>query len=370
MAKHSKHTNLPRRNNGIYAPNEVALVGAKCSLIEELVFEISKNLKGFKLGYFDASHAKDKVVNPVDVFTFHHEGSCSSETQTPTNKFNQRIQFSQYDLMFVNGNHYPAQKHVVLLDPEKEASIEKRIDQIEEIVAFVKVSRESEIFECLKNKFPNYAEIPVFEITSAHEISELLYNQLTSQIAELKGLILVGGKSTRMGTDKSALDYHGDSQRNYLKSLLEKENITAYFSKRDDQKINSENVINDTFLELGPAGAICSAFREFPNNAFLVLATDLPFVDQALIKRLINERDPSKAVTAVIGKGNQFGEPLVAIWEPKSYPLLLNFIAQGYSCPRKVLINSDVKLIEVDTAKIRNVNTPEEFKQAQKDLNG
>ena len=358
MAKHSKHTQLSRRNTGSHAPNEVAFVGAKCSSIEQLVFEICEKLKDFKLGYFDASHAKDKIESPVDVFTFHHEGSCASEMHNPVNKFNQRIQFSQYDLMFVNGNHYPAQKHIVLLDPEKEASIQKRMDQIEEVVAFVKVQPDSEIFDCLKDKFPNYAEIPVFDIKSVHEISNLLLNQLTSTTAELKGLILVGGKSKRMGTDKSALDYHGESQRDFLKMLLEKESIPTYFSKRHDQEIESENIINDTFLDLGPAGAICSAFREFPNSAFFVLATDLPFVDEALIQRLILERDPSKAVTAVIGKGNQFGEPLVAIWEPKSYPLILNFIAQGYSCPRKVLINSDVKLIEVDTTKIRNINTP------------
>ena len=370
MTKHTKHTKLSKRNTGIYAPNELALVGAKCSIIEHLVLDISKNLTNFKLGYFDASHEKDKVVSLVDVFTFHHEGSCNSEIQFPVNKFNQRIQFSQYDLMFVNGNHYPAQKHIVLLDSEKEASIQKRIDQIENVVAFVKVNPESEIFNCLKNKFSNFKEIPVFEITSVNEISALLLNQLKGNRAELKGLILVGGKSTRMGTDKSSLEYHGESQRNFLKNLLENENIPAYFSKRQDQQIKDENVINDTFLDLGPSGAICSAFREYPNAAFLVLATDLPFIDAALIKRLMMERDSSKAVTAVIGKGHEFGEPLVAIWEPKSYPLLLNYISQGYSCPRKVLINSDVKLIEVETSKIRNINTPEEFKKAKKDLNG
>ncbi len=369
MVKHSKHTKLQKRNNGIHAPNEVALVGAKCSIVEQLVFDISKHLKEFKLGYFDASHAKDKVVNPVDVFTFHHEGNCAIETYSPVNKFNQRIQFSQYDLMFVNGNHYSAQKHIVLLDPEKETSIEKRMNQIEEIVAFVKVNSEAEIFDCIKNKFSNLGEIPVFEISEVSKVSELLLKQLHDTIPPLKGLILVGGKSTRMGTDKSALDYHGQAQRDFLKGLLKAQNITTYFSKRHDQQLNEEHVINDTFLDLGPSGAISSAFREYPNSAFFVFATDLPFVDETLIKRLIAERDPSKAITAVIGEGHQFGEPLVAIWEPKSYSLLLNYIAQGYSCPRKVLINSDVKLIEVDTTKIRNINTPEEFEQAKRDLN-
>jgi molybdopterin-guanine dinucleotide biosynthesis protein A len=48
---------------------------------------------------------------------------------------------------------------------------------------------------------------------------------------------------------------------------------------------------------------------------------------------------------------------------------LLNYLAQGYSCPRKVLINSDVEIIEVDDDLIRNINTPEEFKAAHKEIN-
>src|SRR5210317_1383102 len=241
MAKHSKHIKLERRTNGIHAPNEVALVGAKCSIIEQLVVDISKNLEEFKLGYFDASHAKDKEVRKVDVYTFHHQGSCTIETQIPVNKFNQRIQFSQYDLMFVNGNHYPAQKHIVLLDPEKEASIEKRIGQINEVVAFVKVKPESKIFECLKSKFPNCMEIPVFEISEADKVSDILLKQLNENIPPLKGLILVGGKSTRMGTDKSVLDYHGQAQRDFLQNLLKSQNITTYFSKRHDQALDEEH---------------------------------------------------------------------------------------------------------------------------------
>jgi molybdopterin-guanine dinucleotide biosynthesis protein A len=45
-------------------------------------------------------------------------------------------------------------------------------------------------------------------------------------------------------------------------------------------------------------------------------------------------------------------------------------MAQGYSCPRKVLINSDVEIVEIDDDLIRNINTPEEFKTAHKEING
>jgi len=46
----------------------------------------------------------------------------------------------------------------------------------------------------------------------------------------------------------------------------------------------------------------------------------------------------------------------------------LQYLAQGYSCPRKMLINSDVEVVEIDDSFIRNINTPEEFKSAKNEL--
>jgi molybdopterin-guanine dinucleotide biosynthesis protein A len=56
---------------------------------------------------------------------------------------------------------------------------------------------------------------------------------------------------------------------------------------------------------------------------------------------------------------------LITIWEPKSYPLLLANLAQGYSCPRKLLLNNDVHIIQANNqGRLMNVNTPEQAKEA------
>ena len=60
---------------------------------------------------------------------------------------------------------------------------------------------------------------------------------------------------------------------------------------------------------------------------------------------------------------------MITIYEPKSYSILLQYLAQGYSCPRKMLINSDVEIVEVEDNLIRNINTPEEYEAAIKQLN-
>ena len=127
--------------------------------------------------------------------------------------------------------------------------------------------------------------------------------------------------------------------------------------------------LTDTFIGLGPYGAILSAFREKPDNAWLVIACDLPLLDTNTLQYLVTNRNTSSIATAYQSTYDDFPEPLITIWEPKSYPVLLSFLAQGYSCPRKVLINSDITLLNApDPAALTNVNTPDELGEIKRVL--
>ncbi|HAO28448.1 MAG TPA: molybdenum cofactor guanylyltransferase, partial [Chryseobacterium indologenes] len=80
-------------------------------------------------------------------------------------------------------------------------------------------------------------------------------------------------------------------------------------------------------------------------------------------------RDPEKAATTYESPFDGLPEPLITIWEPKSYPLLLNFLGTGNTCPRKVLINSDPLILKPENPDaLMNVNTPEEAVKANEIL--
>ncbi len=369
MSKHQKHAKLKLRENDNFAPNEISIVGTKCSVIADLVQQVSAKLAQYKLAYLDASHAEETEQNAVDSFTFHSKGTANISAEIGLNKFNQRIQFSQYDFLFINGNHYQGAKQILILDNDKEASVLKRLDQLNNIQFVVKLTDNAKYFDFLEAKNPQIKNLLCYQIEEIDKISKHIENLIKEKIAPIHGLVLAGGKSTRMGTDKGTLNFYGKNQRDVAIELLEKHHLKTYLSVREDQEIGIENKITDKFVGLGPFGAICSAFQENPDVAWLVLATDLPFVNNEVIKLLLNHRNPSKAATAIKGKSSEFPEPLITIWEPKSYPLLLNYLGQGYSCPRKVLLNSDIEIIEVDDEFIRNINTPEEFKAAHKEIN-
>lgn len=367
MSKHKKHTNLVRRNNEFFAPNEISILGTNCSIISDLVQTISGKLSPYNLAYFDASHAKHVEENIVSEYVFHHEGNLQITTSGNVNKFQQRLEFAQFDYVFINGNHYQGSKQILILDEAKEASVLKRLDQLGHIQFVVKLKSETEYFSFLEEQYPQIKNIPCYAIDEVHKITNHIRRLIQEKIAPVKGLVLVGGKSTRMGTDKSELNYFGKPQKEHVKELLEGHSLDTYFSVQHA----SENIneIHDTFLNLGPFGGICSAFQKDPNSALLVVATDLPFVDKNLIRRLLEKRNPSKVATAIKGRNKEFVEPLITIYEPKAYPILLQYLAQGYSCPRKMLINSEVEIIEVDDDYIRNVNTPEEFEVAKREIN-
>jgi len=372
MKKHTKHTKLTLRKNGNYAFQEIAILGVKCTIIANLSQKIAKKLQKItKIAYFDASHNTDEEAPILDSFTFNKTGALNIQTNTVLNKFKLRIQFSAYDLVLINGNHYQAEKQIIILDNDKEASIKKRINQITDIKFLIKRTNDAKIFDCLKGKFKDIDKVSVYEIDDIDSITNHIKILLEESKPKLNGLVLAGGKSTRMGIDKGLLDYYGLPQRDFLFKLMQQvlgKNTEIFLSTREEQNIKDLNVITDKFEELGSFGAICSAFMHNPNRAYLVVATDLPFVNKDVLELLISKRNPKKIATAIKGKGNPFMEPLITIWEPKAYPVLLSFLAQGYSCPRKVLINSDVEIVEIDASFIQNVNTPEDFKKAKQQL--
>ena len=367
MKKHSKHTNLERRDNDNFAPNEIAILGTNCGVISDLVHKVSQNLSDYKLAYFDASHAKDVVKNNLSEYAFHHQGNLQITTSGNVNKFQQRLHFAQYDYVFINGNHYQGAKQILILDEAKEASVLKRLDQLDRIQFVVKLRSETEYFNFLEEKYPQIKNITCYTIDEIDAISNHIHNLILEKIAPVKGLVLVGGKSTRMGTDKSELDYFGKPQKKVVKELLENNKLETFYSVQNSSEKKDE--ISDKFINLGPFGGICSAFQKDPNAAWFVLATDVPFVNEEIIQLVLKYRNPSKAATAIKGKGKDFPEPLITIYEPKAYAILLQYLAQGYSCPRKMLINSDVEIVEIDDDYIRNINTPEEFNEAKKELN-
>ena len=182
-------------------------------------------------------------------------------------------------------------------------------------------------------------------------------------------LVLAGGQSKRMQRDKAVLVYHGRTQLEWAVSFLQPHVERVFVSVRPDQtndpvRARFEQIV-DTETNLGPIAGIMAAQAKHPNAAWLVLACDLPFLDQGTLTTLIAARDPQHLATAFRSSHDVLPEPLCAIYEPASREAILAHVASGKNCPRKFLINSDVKLLdEPNPHALDNVNTPDEYGSA------
>ncbi len=380
MKKHQKHTALTRPNYGNFHRQEWAIIGTPCNNIQKLSNQIIESLSSeFKIGYVDADHANENKIEKKDISPF---GSGASQQYTDKidfhrfdrngtlNSFQYRNIFNGEDAVLVNGNHFLAKQQILVIDPKKEKSLQKKLDRLTKVVLILFTEGINEIppYLCEALAEQNLENIPTYGINNISDIAAFLKNTLQKSIPILNGLVLAGGKSRRMGRDKGKINYHGKPQREYAFDLLSTCCKQTFLSCRPDQSADPDlfgmPLIFDNFLGLGPFGAIASAFRENPNTAWLVVACDLPLLDKDTLDYLIQHRNPSKVATAFNSPNNEFPEPLITIWEPRSYPILLSFLTQGYSCPRKVLINSEVTLIDApDTRVLTNVNSPEDLEE-------
>jgi len=189
----------------------------------------------------------------------------------------------------------------------------------------------------------------------------------------LYGLVLAGGHSTRMQRDKAALRYHGRTQLEWAMSFIEPYVAKAFVSVRADQQNDPVRaqfeLIADTREGLGPIGGIVAAQANHPDVAWLVIACDLPFLDENTIKVLIAARDPQRPATAFRSSHDGLPEPLCAIWEPSSHTAIERYVDAGRTCPRKFLIRSEARLIdEPNPRALDNINTPEEYGTAMTTL--
>jgi molybdopterin-guanine dinucleotide biosynthesis protein A len=334
-----KTSKLVRKNWGTFGKNEIGIKAKNDDTVRKMMEAIMLALaKKYKIALIDQrsirlSGFSQDIIN----VQFASQGQ-SIQYNVPNfpNEFHRKTLFNEQDLVLVNAN-------------------------------YLSTSHQIYIAEELNEK----QDLPTFYYNQKAQIIAFIEDFMQANLPKLNGLVLMGGKSTRMGKDKGMLDYHGKPQREYVYDLLSGFCEEVYYSGRAEQfaKENT-NKIEDRFVNLGPMGGILSAMMSQPELAWLVVACDLPFIDKNTLGFLIQNRNPAKIATAFLDSQEQFPEPLVAIWEPKSYLTLYQFLSQGYSCPRKVLINSEIHLIKVpDNKALTNANEPKDYENAKKELN-
>ena len=190
-------------------------------------------------------------------------------------------------------------------------------------------------------------------------------------VPELYGLVLAGGRSRRFGSDKASLEIEGQTLLARTAALLKPHVRQVFVSVRPDQTNDALRtgfqLIADQRQDAGPAAGLLAAHDHLTDAAWLIVACDLPRLNQPAIERLVRERDHTRAATAFRSPVDDLPEPLCAIYEPAT---LARFRRQadagGGLSPKDLLLGVDVRLIDAPAGEVlSNVNTPADLERLQ-----
>jgi len=184
---------------------------------------------------------------------------------------------------------------------------------------------------------------------------------------ELTGLIVCGGLSSRMGRDKSRIDWHGVEQRYFLyrvmEALCKKVLISCNATQANDIESGYNYIVDDEkFYNIGPMAALLTAFNKYPGESFLIIGCDYPFITKEDMFQLINSRNENDAAVSFFNETTGFYEPLLAVYENKIGKLLFeNFDRQQYSLQRILKISNAGKIVPSELKTIKSVDSPEDY---------
>ncbi len=188
----------------------------------------------------------------------------------------------------------------------------------------------------------------------------------------ITGIILAGGKSSRMGTDKGFLKLNNKSFVEY--------SIKALKPLVSDILIVSDHIAYDSFgykrikdvvKDAGPVAGIYSGLETTESEYNLVLSCDIPLINTSILEKLIDAIDYTSEIIQIEANGKTM--PLIAFYrkacKEKFYNALQNDerrlrVVVNQCKTKNVLLNAN----EYDTT--MNVNTKEELKTIINEYNG
>lgn len=161
------------------------------------------------------------------------------------------------------------------------------------------------------------------------------------------GVVLAGGRSSRMGTDKAFLDYHGFPQAEWTVSLLSRfcSDTVAVF-KNAPPSFAFHFITDDSrFGDNGPLSGLLTAFQSFPDRALLVAGCDYPLLAPDDLMHLLENRSEKYHAAAFQNPTDGRPEPLLALYEPSCHALLHDRFHKGLFSLREFLESLPAKIV-------------------------
>ena len=180
-------------------------------------------------------------------------------------------------------------------------------------------------------------------------------------------LLLAGGRSSRMGTDKAELSYLG---RTFMENLLEKAEqlgIKKKFLSGHDSNLEGVRVVQDYYKDRGPLGGMHACMREMQTDYCLVLPVDVPQIPLEVLQNLLSfHREMMKRgereIPLLLSHGDRT-EPLIGIYPVNMQEEIGEAVQDHPASVFSVLKKKGYRIFqtEIEAWQAENINTPQTY---------
>ncbi|HEY9828218.1 MAG TPA: molybdenum cofactor guanylyltransferase [Stenomitos sp.] len=185
----------------------------------------------------------------------------------------------------------------------------------------------------------------------------------------ITAVILAGGRSRRMGTDKALLRWRGEPMIQRVASVAEvccsSVAVLTPWPERYVSLLPPQTLyMRDDYPDSGPLWALAQALQQVHTPWVLLLACDLPCLDASVIQNWIQTLPEQKAALAYVPYGRSQWEPLCGLYHTGGRLVLQSFLEQGGRAFQAWLTEIDAVPLALDehtTAMLRNCNHPEDL---------
>lgn len=164
---------------------------------------------------------------------------------------------------------------------------------------------------------------------------------------KITGILLAGGKSSRMGKEKGRVKLGNRLLYEYPLQVLEACCDEILISTCSNSVIPAAYPkVCDEILGVGPIGGIYTCLKYSANEVNVILSYDMPGINVPLIDHLLKEI--SRYNIVVPAKQANQPEPLCGIYRKGALPALEDCIRQKEYAVHKALKKTSSKVIEIE----------------------
>ncbi len=184
-------------------------------------------------------------------------------------------------------------------------------------------------------------------------------------------VVLVGGKSSRMGSPKALLPFDGEPLIVHTVRTLGQlfGDIVVVAAPSQELPLLPVTLVRDQVAYQGPVGGIYYGLRAAQTEICFVTSCDAPFLSLSLIAYLVSQIADFEVV---VPSWQERLQPLLAVYRRRVLPLLQTQLERGELRP--VFLYQKVRTREVSAEEIRrfdpeglsfrNMNSPEDYQSA------